>query len=414
MKRRRHRARIAGACAATLVALGAGFTGSAPSGATALVAPTPAVRVRHGFQIVLENQEVGTSFPGTGTELDRLAASGVFVSGYYGTGHQSLDNYLAMVSGQAQYSSTSQDCPIYLDGSGTVDAHGFYEPLMPQDSGCVYPAAVKTLPDQLIAKHKSWKGYMEDLGNTATRETAPCGQPAFAGVAIDPSLGGLDDTQAATAADQYAARHNPFVYFHSLLDSRGVRGDGTPKKSPCAKHVVGLRALERDLATNHVANWNFITPNLCDDGHDSPCRGPGAEGTNPGAGGLTSANAFLAKVVPAIQASKAYRDGGLIVITFDEGTSDEACCGEGAFSTGGGRVGVVLLGPHVHPHVSTCTYNHFALLRTWEDAFGLGTLHGALRGSDGLGHLGHAGDAGLIPLTRELGAQTDPCAGQPG
>src|SRR5512140_2257642 len=76
-------------------------------------AATPAVGVRHVFQILLENEEEPTSFPGTGTELDQLAAQGVFIPGYYGTGHASLDNYLALVSGQAQFSSTSIDCPVY-------------------------------------------------------------------------------------------------------------------------------------------------------------------------------------------------------------------------------------------------------------------------------------------------------------
>jgi hypothetical protein len=370
--------------------------------ATSPSATTPVIR--HVFQIVLENEEEPTSFPGTGTELDRLAAAGVFVPGYYGTGHASLDNYLAMVAGQAQYSSTSQDCPYYRNASGSVDAAGFYQPVTPQDTGCVYPAAVKTLADQLTAAGRSWKGYMQDMGNDPSRETATCGQPAYAGVAVDPTIGAPDQTELASATDQYAARHNPFVYFHSLIDAKV---SGNP--SPCAARVVPLTRLASDLKRGTVANWSFITPNLCDDGHDAPCKGPGAEGANPGAGGLVSANAFLARVVPMIQASKAYANGGLIVVTFDEGSSDAVCCGEAAFSTGGGQVGAVLLGPALHPHLSSCTYNHFSLLRTWEDLFQLGAPRLAIRGSDGRGHLAHAGDSGLVPLTGELSATTDPC-----
>jgi hypothetical protein len=366
-------------------------------------APLP--HVHHVFQIILENEEEPTSFPGTGTELDQLAAQGVFVPGYYGTGHASLDNYDAMISGQAQYSSTSQDCPFYRDASGSIDARGYYLPAMPQDTGCVYPADVRTLPDQLTAAGRTWHGYMEDMGNTATRETSPCGQPAIGGVAVNPTAGGPDDTQSATAADQYAARHNPFVYFHSLIDT-----SGTATTSACAANVVPLTQLTSDLHANHIANWNFITPNLCDDGHDAPCQGPGADGANPGAGGLTSANAFLAKIVPQIQASQAYKHGGLIVITFDEGSSNDGCCGESTFSTGGGKVGLVILGPGIHPHTSSCEYNHFSLLRTWEDVFHLSTRRTGFPGADRYGHLAHAGDAGLVPLTRELTATTDPCA----
>jgi len=218
-------------------------------------------------------------------------------------------------------------------------------------------------------------------------------------------VGGTDDTQLATATDQYAARHNPFVYFHSLID---VPKAGTV--SPCATRVVPLTRLSTDLAANTVANWSFITPNLCNDGHDSPCKGPGAEGTNPGAGGLESANAFLSHVIPMIQRSQAYRQGGLIVVTFDEGTSNKSCCGEAVFSTGGGQVGAVILGPTLHHHVTTCAYNHFSLLRTWEDVFHLGTKQTSLPGSDGHGHLAHAADSGVIPLTRELTATSNPCA----
>jgi hypothetical protein len=276
--------------------------------------------------------------------------------------------------------------------------------VMPQDTGCVLPSGVKTLSDQLTAAQLGWRGYMQDMGNTAGRETVPCGQPAISGVPVDPAVGGPDQTESPTAEDQYAARHNPFVYFHSLLDAPGTA------PSPCAANVVPFTRLATDLASGSVGTWNFITPNLCDDGHDAPCKGPGAEGANPGAGGLISANAFLAQVVPMIQASSAYADGGLIVVTFDEGTTSNGCCGESAFSTGGGQVGAVLLGPTLHHHVSSCQYNHFSLLRTWEDLFHLGVKRTGIAGSDGRGHLAHAGDAGLVPLTKELSATTDPCA----
>jgi hypothetical protein len=111
-----------------------------------------------------------------------------------------------------------------------------------------------------------------------------------------------------------------------------------------------------------------------------------------------------------IQASQAYRSGGLIVITFDEGTTTKGCCGEASFSTGGGQVGAVILGPTINPHVTSCEYNHFSLLRTWENLFDLGPTRTSVPGSDGHGHLAHAGDPGVIPLTRELTATSDPCA----
>jgi hypothetical protein len=392
--------------------LGATASGATASGSTSGPA-NGGGPIHTVFLILLENESASSTYPGTGTELDKLAQQGVFFPNYFGTGHASLDNYVALMSGQAQYTSTSQDCPYYHDGGGTVDSKGFYQPLTPQDVGCVYPNAAKTLADQMSAAGINWRGYMEDMGNTPTRETNPCGQPAVGGVAIDPTVGGADQTEAATSSDQYAARHNPFPYFHSLIDKPLVGG-----ASLCEQHVVPLTDLAGDLASGHVGAFNFITPNLCDDGHDSPCQGPGAD-ANPGAGGLVSANAFLAKLVPEIEGSSAYKHGGLIVITTDEGSGNDSCCGESGqpgiqTSGGGGRVGLVALSNRITPHTSSCPYNHFSLLRTWEDLFQLSPQQNPqlvqIPGSDGAGHLAHAGDPGVTSLFGDLLAQSNTCA----
>jgi hypothetical protein len=97
--------------------------------------------------------------------------------------------------------------------------------------------------------------------------------------------------------------------------------------------------------------FSWIAPNLCDDGHDAPC-------VTGAPGGLAQADAFLAQWVPKIMAAPAYRDGGLIVVTFDEGGDSAACCGEeSGFNPDhpnvplpgkngpGGRIGAVLLSP---------------------------------------------------------------------
>jgi hypothetical protein len=121
----------------------------------------------------------------------------------------------------------------------------------------------------------------------------------------------------------------------------------------------------------------FITPNLCNDGHDSPCP-------NGAPGGLVQADTFLRQWVPRITGSSAFKqDGGLLIITFDEASTSDtgACCGEiaGPSSTrpglggpGGGDVGAVLLSPYVAPGtVSQVPYNHYTMLRSVEDLFRL-------------------------------------------
>nr|WP_281283335.1 alkaline phosphatase family protein [Trebonia kvetii] len=130
--------------------------------------------------------------------------------------------------------------------------------------------------------------------------------------------------------------------------------------------------------------FSFIVPNLCDDGHDAPC-------VTGVPGGLAQAGAFVSQWVPKIMAAPTYRDGGLIVVTFDEGSDAAACCGETSGSSpghpnvpepgkngpGGGRIGAVLLSPLIRPGTSTVEYNHYSLLRTVEDIFGLPRLAAA-------------------------------------
>lgn len=324
--------------------------------------------IRHVFVIVLENEPFEVSFnensiaPYLAHELPR---QGALLTNYYAIGHLSLDNYIALVSGQAPNKATQADCHVFADFVRTrpgLDANG-----QAIGEGCVYPSDVKTLPDHLEAAGFTWKGYMEDMGADPARESATCGHVA---------VGAVDPTSHATPQDQYAAKHNPFVYFHSIIDDP-VR---------CAAHVANLDSLDHDLGNAATTpNFAFITPNLCHDGHDAPCR-------NGEPGGLISADAFLRAWVPKILASPAFRKDGLLVVTFDEGTANDACCGEqplpegpppGRFGPGGGRTGAVLFSPFIAPGTTSAQeYNHYSLLRSIEDLFGLS-------------HLGYAGATNL-------------------
>src|SRR5579884_2773389 len=332
--------------------------------------------VRHVFVIVLENQSYDQTFSDQ-TKMpylsSTLASQGALLPYYWGITHESLGNYVAMVSGQGPTPETQTDCQTYAPFVQTgTGAHG-----QALGHGCVYPAGVRTVADQLAGRHLSWKGYMEDMG-TACRH---------------PVLGAPDTTQHARLGDQYAARHNPFVYFHSLLDS-----------GACARDDVPLTQLPADLASaRRTPALSFITPNLCDDGHDAPC-------VDGRPGGPAQADAFLRQWVPRILRSPAYRAGGLLVVTFDEAESIGAngdasgCCGiprypnvsdNGFIPHGqaGGRVGAVALSPYIGPGtISHVDYDHFSFLRTVEDLYGLP-------------HLGYAGLAG----TRTFGADLFTC-----
>jgi hypothetical protein len=203
---------------------------------------------------------------------------------------------------------------------------------------------------------------MEDMGKNPSREPATCGHVP---------LGARDPTNVATPGDQYAAKHNPFVYFHSIIDDQ----------ARCDSHVVNLERLPQDLASAAAtANYTFITPNLCSDGHDTQC-------VDGEIGGLAGIDRFLRTWLPRIEAAPAFLADGMLIITFDESDGggaegSSACCGErplpgarfppGFTGPGGGRVGAVVLSKFIRPGtVSEVSYNHYSLLRTVEAIFGL-------------------------------------------
>jgi len=137
-------------------------------------------KIGHVFVIILENEGFNTTFgttaqqnPATQYLSQTLPSQGVLLSQYYGTGHVSLDNYIAMISGQSSTVQTHVDCTFYDDFKLT----GVTPDGQAIGTGCVYPAQFKTLADQLTAAGKTWKGYMEDMGKNPKREQTTCGQP---------------------------------------------------------------------------------------------------------------------------------------------------------------------------------------------------------------------------------------------
>ena len=354
---------VARAFTLALAILG-GAIGAQPAAAAGGLPP-----IRHVFVIVLENESASTTF-GPNSQAPYLAktltAKGAYVPGYFGIGHESNDNYIAMISGQAPNPQNQADCQIF---SGfTPDAIGANGQAM--GSGCVFPTDVKTVGDQLDAAGLTWRDYNQSMGADPTREPGECAHPG---------INQRDGTQSATATDQYATRHNPFVYFHSIIDDTAL----------CDSHVVNLNLLPQDLArASSTPNYVFITPDLCGDGHDATCADP----KRPG--GFAGIDQFLQQWVPKITSSPAFtQENGLLAIIFDEAaTSDtSSCCGEiagpnspkpGINGPGGGDTGAVLLSPCIKPGTVTKEqYNHYTLLRSIEDLFGLA-------------HLGYAGLSG--------------------
>ena len=333
--------------------------------------------VRHVFVIALENEGYTATFGNPSADpylAQSLPAQGALLEDYYATGHASNDNYVSLVSGQPPNAQNQADCPQFDNFAGaTMLASG-----VETGSGCVYPAEVPNIGTQLTAAKKSWKAYMEDMGNDPNREAAACGHP---------TVESTDETQKAEQGDGYASRHDPFVYFHSVIDElpycdKHVVALGSPSGTMPPAALRGETGLATDLSKrSKTPRFAFITPDLCDDGHDFPCMNE-----QGGSSALEDIDTFLETWVPKITASQAYRENGLLEIVFDEAATSEteACCEEmpgpgspfpGITGPGGGRVGAVLLSPFILPGTVTSTsYNHYSSLASWETLLGVPRL----------------------------------------
>jgi hypothetical protein len=392
-------------------------TPTAPAPPPALpIPPPPALpTISHVWVVALTGHGYEAAF-GQGSQATYLSKTltthGELIPNYYAIAHGELANEIALVSGQGPTRQTAANCPEYSDVTpGTAGDQG-----QATGDGCVYPADVKTLADQLFTSGNTWKAYIEGAGSA-----------------------GCD--RGTTA---YTPWRNPFLNFHSLIDNPAL----------CNSSVVDLSQLPADLGqVGDTPGLSYIVPNSCHDGSDTPC-GPDQPA------GLPAADAWLQTVIPQIEASPGYKQGGLIAITFDQAPKDgpeadsTACCaqpetypnlpaddasqqpsspgGESAPSSadaapqagassahtsqfggggttttptattptdttttptqtdttgtpvppptratgGGGKVGLLLISPYIKPNTvnETGYYNHFSLFASIEDLFSAGHI----------------------------------------
>lgn len=338
-------------------------------------AASPPGPIKHVFTIVMENENFDDSFgeaarnnPAKSYLAKDLPAQGALLEQYYATSHFSNSNYITMLSGQPANAVNQIDCEIYSDFRMTrMDSQG-----IAYGQGCVFPKEVKSLPNQLEERGLTWRGYNEDMQLAYPRKPKNCQYP---------TPNGIDTTFFSRPWDQYAARHNPFLYFKSIRDT-----------ASCRKNDVPYTEFEKDIESiSTTPNFSFIVPDQCNSAHDTPCF------VDPlGLHGVARINAWLKAEVPKILNSPAFKKDGLLIITFDEASilgDSSACCNQPRGPNtlnpglirpgpGGGRVGSVLISPFIKPGTKTAQpYNHYSLLHTWEDLYGAPYL-GYARRSD--------------------------------
>lgn len=202
-----------------------------------------------------------------------------------------------------------------------------------------FDAEVPTLPGQLTEAGRTWKAYVEGVADGLQPGDDPCARPA--------------DEQP----------RNPFLRFASITTA-----------SECASLLAAPEQLPSDLEDpESTPAFSYILP------------GPEHDGSS----GLAAADAWLRDTVEPILASKAYNDGGLLVITFDAGAPEDQ-------EAGGGRTGALVLSPFVTAGGTVETpHDPFSLLRSIEDLFALEPL-------------GYAADTKIPPFGRKVYASYDP------
>jgi acid phosphatase len=173
------------------------------------------------------------------------------------------------------------------------------------------------LVDQIEAAGLDWRSYQESMGE-------PCG---------------------IRSHGRYVAKHDPFVYF---ADVNGWDGRQFQPSTRCQDHVVDYTELDADLKAGTVPEYVFVTPNLDNDMHD---------------GSIARGDAWLAREVPKIMASDAYQSGGVLFVTWDEG------------SGGNDDAPFIVVGPNVKPgFVSQTYYHHGSYLKTVQAILGVEPL----------------------------------------
>jgi phosphatidylinositol-3-phosphatase len=365
---------------------GTSKTSKGESEKTAPGTPIKLPPIKHIWVIALS----GTSFDAALADstadpylAKQLVPKGTLLSNYTLSSSSALGNGIALLAGQSVNLDTEQNCPTYsaLEPPTVNATTGLAEGV-----GCVYPAAVKTLADELTGGSLTWKAYVQDMeasapagssdaaptagaqsGTSTGISTTPSSsapsdtgsapgtagagaqpQPATGVTCRRPELGATDPNHAPLPGDPYLTYRNPFVYFDSLL-SEGA----------CATGDVDLSQLQTSLATPaNTPSLSWIVPSACKDGSSAPCA-PGSPA------GLAPADSFLKEVVPQILATSAYGKEGLIVIVPDSPPASPT-------SAASKPVGALLLSPFVHSGARvTESFNDFSLSKSISLLFGV-------------------------------------------
>jgi hypothetical protein len=245
---------------------------------------------------------------------------------------------------------------------------------------------------------KTWRSYQEDIDlTTVGGQLANIPLPQDQWTVPLVSISGVFASGSFNAFNSssqfnYAAKHNPMVFF---TDTNG--GDDTTTANPLRNQYAPLQQLFLDLASNTVADYNWITPDQFNDMHTGLAGG--YKGLTGDAAKIRQGDDFLARIVPVIMASEAYKNHGAIIIWFDESEQD-GVAGDNPDDFNH-TIGEIVISTRAHknvngtPYASPLNFTHSSDLRTMQEIFQTGGpfLGDAANAID----LSDLFDAGAIP-----------------
>jgi len=285
---------------------------------------------------------------GTSGISDQVSFANAYINAAVGN-HPSEPNYIWAEAG-TNFGVFNDDDPFHADCS---------------------PDTVQNTNQHLTAflttARKSWRSYQEDTDVDATNTPLPMSAwtvPLFS--KSGNWAPGVNEYNYTTQFN-YAAKHNPMVFF---TDTSG--GCDTSTANTQRLNYAPLQQLALDLANNTVADYTWITPDQFNDQHSSLNNGYGQFPKGDSAE-IAQGDNFLARVVPLIMSSDAYKHHGIIVLWWDESEG-----GDDPSRT----LPFIVISKDVHrnvdgkPYSNTIQYSHSSFLRTMQEIFDVDPQHG--------------------------------------
>ena len=361
--------------------------------ATMAISSARAQEIKTVFVIAMENHnwtQPANPFNGGIQQIDQNPAAPFINSLVNGTAVATINDHTVKISRQVAYAvnyrnalatASGNNAHIHPSEPNYVWAEAGYNFRIGNDADPFVPNGstnqVNNLDNQLhlvtllAQAGKTWRSYQEDIdlttvGGLLTNVVLPRNQWTVPLTSFSGNFAsGVNQFNGSTQYN-YAAKHNPMVFF---TDSNG--GDDATTANPLSHHYAPLQQLFVDLASNSVADYNWITPDQYNDMHTGLTGG--FLGLTGDAANIRQGDNFLSIVVPAIMASKAYKDGGAIIIWWDESEAD-GTTGDNAddFTH---TIGEIVISPVAHsnvngvPYASEVLLTHSSDLRTMQEIF---------------------------------------------